>query len=260
MKFEECLINSEKHSIEEIIEIYNTNKEEFNEKCYDKMFCPECNEAKLAFRPNAVTAYLSKKPTSQHRQEIEGELGCSYIYDEAKKNELDEYYKSKESLKGINRKLKSCIDLLTKPKKKGSEKGGGGKNGPSINKGTFTFVTKGRRVLIRRKKINIKLDNNDYNIPMLFYGRVRIKAKFYESNGNKVWCLYLTDIQNKKLLCSISAYPNIYDKLDESVRNIKDEEYNIAFMSEMKLNSNEKGNFNNCILKNESHIVIEKID
>lgn len=255
IKFQECLINNNIYTIEEIIKIYNKDREGYQEKCYNSMFCPECNQAELAFHPNAISPYFSKKPKSHHKGESNGEAGCSHSYEEATKKLVTEYYNNKENCKGINRKLKSCLDLLIKPKNKNLKGDGKIEKGTIINKGTFVFDNGNKRFAMRRKKINIHLEDRDYGIPILFYGTAKIRWRENKYDEYSIWYMQLRNITNNKFLCSIKVTPKVYKLLDGSIKNMFDEEYNIAFMSEMEQN----GVFNNCKLEEVEHIVIERV-
>lgn len=253
MKFEGIYYDIDKNicDVEIISKLYKNNQKAYNDTYYGHMYCPECKIAKLQFRPNAKTPHLKTMEKFPHDDE------CSYNYEPASSKKVTEYYTDESNSDDINRKLKGCIDLLLK--------GTGGSTstttlgGTGVKKGTkgvFTFEDGGSRLRIRRKNITRNLnESEDYNIPILFYGRVQLKweAK-YKDTGISYLMLYS---ENKKLpLASIRINSNVYGYLGEDIKNISDKQsYNIAFMSEMSRNDI----FNNCILRYSEHIVVEKI-
>jgi hypothetical protein len=89
MKFEECYLkkNNERCALEVMVNIYKKSKEEYKEKYYNDMYCPECYDAQLSFYPNAKTPYFSTKSSS-----VKHAPNCSFNYEAATKKQLDEYY------------------------------------------------------------------------------------------------------------------------------------------------------------------------
>lgn len=251
MKFEEFYYDIEKeiYDLEVLVKIYNENRATYKESYYGHIYCPECYEAKLAFKPTAKTPYLSTLPTAIHNKD------CSCNYDSASKQQMQEYYTDTKNVDAINRKLKSCIDLLLKPSKKTGKTGLGKNDKGTKIESTFGFETKGKKFLIRRKKITLPFDETeDYGVPMLFYGCVKLKWIKKEYSGQVSKYLQVLKPENNWILASIYVSDKVYQYLDETVKNITDEKYHIAFMSEMK----KKGTFNNCSLLFSSHIIIDK--
>ena len=72
-----------------------------------RMFCPECRQAELRFthQTHARTAFLSKIPSSQHRE------GCPYIHNYATKKELSVYI-STLSKTQIQDRLEATLNRL----------------------------------------------------------------------------------------------------------------------------------------------------
>lgn len=250
MKFEEFYFdtNEEIYSVEELLNIYNQDKNTFKKIYYNHMYCPECCKAELSFHPNANTPHLRTKHSSHH------EPSCSCNYESANKRQLDEYYNDSKNFESINRKLKACIDLLIKPPE-GSSINSNPKNITNIKneEDKFTFDSSGKRVSIRRKKITVALDETkDYGLPILFYGCVIVKwnLKYEVSN---VRYIQLKNVENNKLLCSIKVTQSVYENLDDEIKLIDDQICNVAFMAEMTRYQK----FNNCILKHSSLIIIE---
>lgn len=249
MKFEEFYFNTDGkiYSIEELLSIYNQDKNTYKLKYYNHMYCPECHIAELSFHPNAKTPYLKTKPSSKH------ESSCSCSYEPASKKQLDEYYNDNKNFEAINRKLRGCIDLLIKPQNKSQNEGYKNNTNVKNEKSKFIFESDGKKISIRRKKITVALDESkDYNLPILFYGCVKVKWNLKnESDGIRY--IQMKDAESNRLLCSIKVTQSVYENLDNEIKMLDEHICNVAFMTVMTRYKK----FNNCKLNHSSLIIIE---
>ncbi|MDB8578746.1 hypothetical protein PNU84_11240 [Turicibacter sanguinis] len=247
VKFDEFFFSEDAklYSFEESLEDIVLNREFYR----DKMYCPECEEAKLSFH-DAKTPYLSKFPSSHHGE------GCSYSYAIASKKKAVEYYENDTNDESIQRKLKSCINILSSTI---SEKSNLEKNDMSTkNKKArrFTFEDyDGTRLMLRKKRISRGLKNfSNYKEPVLFYGNVYI----YWHHSDRYKYIHLKDNKGE-LICSIKISDKVYEYLDNDIKLLTGDFRRVAFISKMEKKDAGKRIFNNCKLKRSTHLIVEKV-
>lgn len=247
MKFEEFYrdIDGKYYDVELLKKVCLEDYYQYKQDYYGHMYCPECKKAELAFKYNANPPYLSKKPSTNHS------LDCSCRQGMADKIQADEYYANSLNTGDISKKLRQCIDLLLMTAIVIKKNDSVSSISKSKEKTDFTIESNNKRVMIRRKKITLPLrENEDYDIPILFYGCVRLKWR-EDIGTNKVRYIQVKSVDNR-VLASIKISEKVYEYLDKEIKNINEEIYNVAFMSKM----NKYKNFNNCNLINSSHIVV----
>lgn len=151
---------------------------------YDRnnLYCPECRMAKLKFtrKTNRCSAFLSTKQGSlvdanEHDQE------CPYTIEPAKKKQVREYYRELTN-KQIEDKLSAAINFYL------HQVNGGQNNLPSPHKYNpliITAVENGCQVHRRLPKRSIysiyNVTDYELDIPLLFYGKVRLEVTEHPS-------------------------------------------------------------------------------
>ncbi|WP_206460549.1 hypothetical protein [Anaerovorax sp. IOR16] len=248
-KFEECYLRSRDEilSVEKLQEIHGKHDGEYDDKYYGDFYCPECFAAQLSFHPNAQTPHFKTKPSAKHEED------CSYNFKSAKKKELEDYCYNSDNHDSINRKLKTCLELLNKsPKKQKSIQ----TRGEAANNSKYNYFTFGEgeaRRSIRRKKLSMPLhEDHDYNIPMIFYGIVF--AEWDLRNDNMKY-IRLRNAKTDKYICAITVSKNIYFYIDDSMKFDNKRKCDIAFITSMV----RKEKFNNCAISYSTELIISNI-
>lgn len=155
-----------------------TASEDDLKACYskDNLYCPECAAAKLKFtmKTGKHKAFLSTKPsTAAYRND---HVNCSHIYERATKAQVCRYYDALDNSQ-IKDKLNAAINryLLNGSKNPGA--GGGGNANPAIaainGSGSRTF----RRLPTKSLYSIYKVNESEYDIPILIYGDAVLKIE-----------------------------------------------------------------------------------
>ncbi|WP_312648982.1 hypothetical protein [Aminipila sp.] len=248
-KFEECYLCSRKEiiSVEKLQGIHEKQDNEYDDEYYGDFFCPECFIAQLSFHPNAKTPHFKTKPSAKH------ESDCSYNFKSATKKEMDDYCNDIRNHDSINRKLKSCLELLNKIQKRQRTTQPLGEKDNNDRCNYFTFGEGETRRSIRRKRLSVALnEEDDYNTPMIFYGTVFAK---WDLRNDNVKYLRLQNTKTDKYICSIAVSNNIYSHVDESMKFDNKRKCDIAFITSMV----RKGNFNNCSISYSTELIVSSV-
>lgn len=247
IKFDEFFFSddSKLYSFEEYIEEIINNLDFYR----GKMYCPECEEAKLSFH-NARTPYLSKFPSSSHGE------GCSYSYTTASKKQAIDYYETDTNDESIQRKLKSCINILSNTISKKTTLAEQDASTKLKKAKRFTFEDyDGTCLMLRKKRISRGIKNfNNYNEPVLFYGNVYVD--WYKTDRAKY--IHLKD-SKEELICSIWISDKVYEYLDNDIKLLNGDFRRVAFITKMKRQESRSRVYNNCKLKRSTHLIVEKV-
>lgn len=247
IKFDEFFFSddSKLYSFEDYIEDIMSNLDFYR----GKMYCPECEEAKLSFH-NARPPYLSKFPSSTHGE------NCSYSYTVASKKKATDYYETDINDESIQRKLKSCINILSNTKSKESTLSKQDYDTKLKKDKRFTFEDyDGTRLMLRKKRISRGIKNfSNYNEPILFYGNVYIE--WYKTDRAKY--LHIKD-NKEELICSIWISDKVYEYIDSDIKLLNRDFCKVAFITKMKKEESRNRVYNNCKLKRSTHLIVEKV-
>ena len=190
----------DKCDIEEIIDFADSNNGKIG-KYEGEMLCPECRQAELYFvrRTSKRCAHLRRCPTASHEKE------CSYNYEYASKKHIQEYINSL-NYDEIQDKLNSIINMLCRE--------------PRSPKDTIAIpinkIPKDNPMLIplkkdkgnvikslRRKRLNIWIDEADREELFVFYGKVKLKVvekeKIVEEQETYKYYVLEVNIPDKKV-------------------------------------------------------------
>lgn len=211
------------------------------------MYCPECYEAELGFYPNAKTPHFKTKPSSKHNAD------CSCNFPVANKKEIVTYCSDPNNQDAIERKLKSCLELLNKAKTQ--------KN-PTMaildkeNEKSHNYYTLGEgeaRKSIRRKKISTPFDESkDYNLPTIFYGKAIVE---WDLRNENVKYLRVKNINTEETICSIKVSNNIYGYIKKEMKFNTRRNVDIAFITTMVKDKY----FNNCSIRYSTELIMSNI-
>lgn len=234
-------------SVDEIQKVHDQHDGSYKKDYYNNFYCPECLRAELSFHPNAQTPHFRSKRlqnTARHHGL------CSHNFDPASKKQLDEYYNDKGNHDAINRKLKTCLELLHRCNQKNKVI-----NMLSITRGQpedsnyFTIDVKGGWRSLRRKKISTPFTPDNYNMPILFYGTMLME---WDLRNDDVKYLRVKNINTNAYVCSISISNTIYSYIEDHMKFDGKQRGDIAFLSCME----KKDNFNNCRIKYSTELII----
>ena len=141
----------------------------------NKMFCPECEKAKLTFVNKTVyrKAHLKKIPSSSHCD------SCSYIFNYATRSETKSYY-DKLTSEQVSDKLDSLMRMLFREKQLNNTFNLNNEKKAISDNPLVIEVEKnnrGTRKSLRRKKLNHVLDKTDGTELMVFWGYVKFEQE-----------------------------------------------------------------------------------
>jgi len=244
VKFEECYLKNEEDfiSTEDLLQIHNKHDGSYEKSHLGNFYCPECLCAQLSFHPNAKTPHF--RSNGLHNKY------CSYNFTPASKKQIEEYCNDQTNRDAINRKLKACLELLNGYGQQiiGIKKSECDKK-QSKNAEFYTVDTDLNKRTIRRKKLTVPFAEDDYNIPMIFYGTVLLE---WDLRKDAVKFLRIRDTNKNAYICSISISNNIYTYIEDSMKFLGTRVGKIAFLSYME----KKDRFKNCKIKYSTELVI----
>jgi len=244
VKFEECYLKNKEDfiSVEDLFQIHNKDDGSYEKFYLGNFYCSECFCAQLSFHPNAQTPHF--RSNGIHNKH------CSYNFMPASKKQIEEYCNDQTNRDAINRKLKSCLELLREQGQQINEMPKSKRNkNQSKNGEYYTVDTGATKRTIRRKKLTSQFVEDDYNIPMIFYGTVLLE---WDLRKDAIKFLRIRNTNKCAHICSISISKNIYSYMDESMKFQGKRFGKIAFLSYME----KKDQFKNCKIKYSTELVI----
>lgn len=182
-------------NIEAVIEFSDKNNGKIG-KYEGEMFCPECRQAELYFVHKTLKrcAHLRRCPSTNHEKD------CSYNYKYAAKKHVQDLINSL-SYDEVQDKLNSIINMLCKESRK--PKGSDGRQiirKPKDNPMLIPVSKNEDYVLksLRRKSLNTRINENDINELLVFYGKVKLKATEKEKiiEGQESYKYYVLEVFN----------------------------------------------------------------
>ncbi|EQK42661.1 hypothetical protein C672_1605 [[Clostridium] bifermentans ATCC 638] len=201
----------------DIIEEYVNSHDGSYEPFRDRIFCPECQIAKLTFihKTSRNRAHLKKIPSSYHEE------GCSYNYDYASKRTVKKYIDSLKENE-IQDKLNTMMNQLFRLNKKKIDFGENINESGLMNKSHMTITeSKNNEIVLRalrRKRLNTWIDESDGTDIYVFYGKVRLKVVEKEKEDYKYYLLQISTLnKNKEWKFRTNLYRgSIKDIVDEN--------------------------------------------
>ena len=173
------------------------------------MFCPECREAELYFvhRTSRVREHLRRCPTSKHND------NCTYNYQYASKHTVTEVINSMTHNE-VEDKLNSIINMLFKTSRQKKNSTDDGITAITKSNPMMIYQTKSAdRVVrvLRRKKLNVWVDDEDVGNAFVFYGKVKLEVEARErklkNRPSKYYCLKVYNVNEKgELIFRTSLY------------------------------------------------------
>ena len=239
--------------LEKLIEEKKDAKKYANEY-KNNLYCPECRIAKLTL-VNGERYHLRAFPNAHHSD------NCYKGFDVVKPNIFDEFIAKDVPLEFIKKRISAAISKLLKGKVLS--------HNPMLVKivdskcmtDDITEQEAKRRKNIRQipnKSITAPFELSDYNVFMLFYGKVDVKLEERKTKAEeKIFYVLKIFKQNSNTeLCSISIRSNIVDYVIRKCNLTLSERKNnvcIAFVSQIKKN----GNFKNATLLHSDFLSVE---
>ena len=200
--------------LEYLIAQKKKNEKLFEQKYYRRLFCPECHAPQLSLvaSSNGVDFFLRGFKNQAHTN------NCSYSFDSVSNAAITKLLDDRKSSKFVNAKLKGLVNKLFKKKileynpflvkvEHGRVSANDVNNHDLIN-----------RQIIKRlptKSLTSPFDENDYNVPKLFYGNVDIKffKRKKELDNSFFYAIDVYFRETNKKICSISMSSGVFSNL-----------------------------------------------
>lgn len=168
----------------------------------NKLYCPECMIAKLKFteKTNQRQAFLSTKQESLNESNQHG-VNCSHRYPKASRRMIQEHYENLND-RQIEDKLKATINWFLRRNEHHSNKNLNLHQ--ADNPAVVRFPEKSGQIVRRIPTKNIKcfhdIDEEDYGLPFILYGDVKLSVEEHNVVGKygiyTLYQLYLYDVNN----------------------------------------------------------------
>ena len=227
MKFEDAfwITHDRTISFKELRNTYEQNPALFSTEYRGYLYCLECHMARLEY-VNKQSPYLGTWKGDQH------DASCSDRAPPASAKQFTEYYNSKDNKADIARRLKSTIAMLFHDKKFAMEDDPFILHLPSSKKSAAGSSLVKRAYGIRRKKITMPLDSEDYDCLKIFYGTVSLSWNPPTSNGHHD--LVVKSFKDTTTLCSVWMSDAVYNHLPSWYHEIDETSiFNVAFFSQL---------------------------
>lgn len=238
--------------LDTLIDLYNADKALYLSKYYGKIYCPECNQVNLTLvhviKDNMF--YLRAYPKQEH-----GDL-CSKKLPLVSYSVFNEYCESGKSNEYINSRLHQLIDVALKKSTIDFN--------PYvirvINKKCFDDEIMNQEVrdhanlkAIPVKSLTTPFSDEDYDVWIMFYGKVNIKWQKTEYSYN----LKFRHPVKNYLICRMSISNRIYN--DYLPDDYKDDRENvlISFAGIMQRKEYKGKFYNNISLRFSNYLVME---
>lgn len=222
MKFEEAFSTYDSclHSIEEIANLYSSNPKKFKVNYNLSFVCPECHIAKLSFN-NATTPYFKSYPHAIHAD------NCELKQNEMSWSVAEKFSDNPDNATLIRRQMNSILNSLLKTNPLSSV-ALAPKDNTKMSKCTKTIVATTTTKRLPRKRIDLPMNDEDYNRIKYFYGRVSLNWE--KDEKNKRYKILLWHREKGKLLCKISVSYTLYGYIPTDFKYPKNYNCNIVFM------------------------------
>lgn len=209
--------------------MFDENKKAFDKDIRKNLLCPQCRIAKLVF-VNGVGQYLRTHPNAVHAG------NCDLEQEVISSKNADDYVKSGKNMASITRQIEAVQRLLREDlsqrvppfeRKQNAEL-----NSQRIEKDVLN--KKNRSLRLGRKRIDHDLQDEDYGVYKIFYGKVVLQWEALEDERKRI---LLRDMKTNKFLCRISVTQAVFSHIPPEWVSQTPVIVDIAFMGKM-----EKGN------------------
>ncbi len=199
-KIEEAMIKplNKKVTLNDLIELNLSDKDLF-ETISTELYCPECFQAKLIFAAGKkISPYLKTKQLEKHDE------NCQYIQNLMNDKEREKFVN--------NSKPKDIFNDIEQLRKLLDESYSSKTISESLNKADRKYNYSNEKRM-PRKRIDLPLEEDDYDVFKYFYGKVNTKFVVLEKYGYSL--LKIMSLDNKTTYLSIRISNNVYLYLDE---------------------------------------------
>ncbi|MDR0854075.1 MAG: hypothetical protein LBN34_06880 [Clostridiales Family XIII bacterium] len=222
LKFDECFLKNTQKTItvNNLLHIHDTNIQLYFSVYSDDCYCPVCFQAKLSFVANAKTPHF--RSINKHLE------SCEYNFKATTKKQAEDFYSDTNNRETINRMLRSCIDSLyqkTYTDKTEETR----KSVNSHSSSPFIVLINSNKRRFRKKRITAVFHDEDYNIKMIFYGKVLIKWEKDDTD----WFLIIKN-NAQECVCKIKVTGKVYYYIDDRMKFSGLKAGKVAFIAEMK--------------------------
>lgn len=227
MKFKDAfsLTLNRKVTLEEINDWYKNDKNFFENQISGNLLCPKCKKAYLKYN-NAKRPYLSCYPQATHSD------NCSLKQEEYSKRGIDKLIKSQANNGIIIRQVESVFTNLFKTNDKANTNHVQIKKEQKENNKSQNQINKKHIKRIKRKNINTKITNDDFDTYKIFYGTVNCQKTEHKKKDDIHYYLSLSD-KNNPLIFKIIVSENVYKYLSEEVKMNNNFNCNIALFAKL---------------------------
>ena len=206
-KIEEALVQSLNRIVfvKKLTNLKFSNETAF-EKIKDDLYCPECYQAQLTFVSRHSGPYLKTKNNSLHDE------NCSLQQNVMSDKERKEYM-SASTIDVINDDVEKLRKLL-------NEKQISTNTQRNIHVDAEEKEEKGthkQKKVMPRKRIDLPLSEDDYDVIKYFYGKVNIR--FVPLDDYDFSLLKIMSLDDKETYLTIKITNNVYQYLDRKLLN-----------------------------------------
>lgn len=219
----ECLI-----TIQTAVHLFQSL--ETKAKYKDHLLCPDCRKARLSYNGGRSPYY---KAINQNEHDED----CSFLLDLVPKENIEHYVKSDSNHQQIERQMNGLITMLLtkKPTKSSSPK--------TVESPAYTSKTssshrkKAATPCLPRKRIDLRLEDDDFGVYKVFYGIVSVKLITAKTGR---FGFELSDQQTKNKYCKIWMSPAVYSHVATTFEYSAGSQYAISFVAKLKKDGEER--------------------
>ncbi|MBQ3702530.1 MAG: hypothetical protein II885_07220 [Oscillospiraceae bacterium] len=231
LKFEEAFLCTEDRNvtISELSQMFDENKKAFDKDIRNNLLCPQCRIAKLVF-VNGIGKHLRTHQNAVHAD------NCDLEQEVISSRYTDEYVKSGKNMTSIIRQIEAVQRLL---REDFSQRGPDSERiqKTELNRHCYRKDIASKRIRslrLGRKRLDHDLQDEDYGVYKIFYGKVVFQWEALEDERKRI---LLRDIKTNKFLCRISVTQSVFSHVPPEWVSLAPVMVDIAVMGKM-----EKGN------------------
>lgn len=229
MKFQEarCLIDEKLYTPMDMEYIKSNDLKKFTEIKAD-LFCPECGIAQLYYTaetPN-ISGHFSSYPKSLHVE------GCSLTQDEYSARSAIKFVNDKTNEEKILKQMDNILEkLLVSPKVEKTVNKTVQENDSTTQFLSNTNLKNSQTKRLKQKRIDYRLDEDDFDCFKVFYGKVIIKNSDCQTTDKKR--IELFNHKNKDKLLTIYLNKNIQKYIDKNILEYNNIVVNVAVVASL---------------------------
>ena len=240
MKFTDAYwkIGKEIITVDDISNIYENEINAFHAQYEEHLFCPECRQAQLVY-VNGLISYLRSFPNSEHLPD------CSLRQAILPVRQAEKLLTSTgvEDQEYVQRQMQSVLSrisrdsmMITKPIANSPVS-----KTPHVVTSGSPVITTARSKRLMQKNLYSRLDEDEYGVPMISYGTVRVNwERHYDENKKRYqYCLLLwrtkkTKSANSNLICKVTVSQSVYAHIPEEYKLLKNSECHVTLFTTFK--------------------------